>query len=181
MYLQVLSTLQQRYLAQTTRYASFGPLVSVFFKLSVVFLNTDYNCYSFSNDPNDGYTVVWAPEPHHLNASHTLTVCHLTSRYNYATMTISGPNDAIQYASFGPLVSVFFFNYLLFFILTSIYHRVSNVPKWQDQQQGSRPKRLEPCHCHFTPNPPPENTHQARTMVIQPSFGPNKCFLYLYL
>ena len=134
-------------------------------------------------------TVVWAPEPHHLDAPHTSTVCHVTTRYNDATTTISGPNDA--YRVVWALGECFFFNYSLSFILTAIYHRVSNVPKRRDQQQGSRhvsspyrchvthhhypTSRAMPLPCHTKP-PPPENTHRARTTVVLPSFGPNKYF-----
>ena len=94
MYLQVLSRLQQRYLAQTTRYASFGPLVSVFLKLFVVFLKLTTNIQKFLNvpkrrDPNDGVTVVWvrvsspgtlyypqSPRQHHHHDNTTMSSPH---------------------------------------------------------------------------------------------------------
>ena len=130
-------------------------------------------------------TVVWAPEPHHLDAPHTSTVCHVTTRYNDDIR----PKRRVS-RRLGPWW-VFFLNYSLSFILTAIYYRVSNVPKWRDQQQGLRhvssPYRCHVTHHHYptsramplprhTKPPPPENPHRARTTVVLPSFGPNKYF-----
>ena len=45
---------------------------------------------------------------------------------------------------------------------------------------GTTPPRLKPLPLpRHTKPPPPENTHGARTTVIQPSYGPNKYFIYI--
>ena len=135
--------------------------------------------FSFSND-NRRLGPGTTPPRRFATSPHATTT--LQRRYQAQTTRI---------ASFGPLVSVFFYNYSLSFILTAIYYRVSNVPKRRDQQQGSRhvsspyrchvthhhypTSRAMPLPCHTKP-PPPENTHRARTTVVLPSFGPNKYF-----
>ena len=116
-------------------------------------------------------TVVWAPEPHHLDAPHTSTVCHVTTRYNDATTTISGPNDA--YRVVWALGECFFLIircllYLLLFIIGfRMYPNGGTSNRARDTSRAltvatshtTTTRPLGPCHCHVTPNPHHPKTH----------------------
>ena len=128
-YLQVLYRLQWWYLAQTMRYTSFGPLVSVFFKLFTVFLKLTTIIQRFSNlpkrrDPNNGVTVVWAPvlfyytqppkrPPQHghlTTPSHQQQAAGDDEGLRHTSSSISSlwkKAQTTRDASFGPLVSFF--------------------------------------------------------------------------
>ena len=96
------------------------------------------------------HTTLTRPTPRRFAMSPQATT---TLQRQYQAQTTR--YDMIWYASFGPLVSVFLNLLFIVFILTAIYHRVLNVPKWRDQQQGSRPTHLEPLPlpCHTPPLP----------------------------
>ena len=100
-----LRRLQQQYRAQTTCIASFGPLVSCFKIIIHCFLILITIIFRFSNvpnwrDPNDGYTIVWAPvlcitHSHHHNTTTTTTLPrhHHTMPPPPPQKHLQGPND----------------------------------------------------------------------------------------
>ena len=116
-YYHHLCRLQRRYRAQTTRYASFGPLVSFFLLLFVIFLILTIIPYRFLSarnrrDPNDGVN-----HTHTIHSPPTAAAAAVTATAGTAGQQKKGAWDAMRLEP----VSFFLFFFFLFTILIFIF------------------------------------------------------------
>ena len=149
-----LRRLQRRYRAQTTRIASFGPLVSFLLLLFVIFFILTMILYRFSSarnrrDPIDGYTVVWAPVssphttttpyPHHTLTTNTSSSSSSSSNRNSWDSRAAEKRGSRRVASWAPGTFLFFF---FSFYYTNFYFYLDLRLYCEGYSNDIGPKRL---------------------------------------